>query len=368
MLRDEINMDDLKRYEFIDLLKVIAIFCVIIYHYNNMTIDLFMSGNTNSCLNYFFLTSFSVGVPIFFFVNGALLLNKEFKLKKHILKLKKIVVLTLVWAVITLLILMPLKNEYMTLFEFAKSLATWKGGWIDHLWFLKALVVTYIFFPLIKKVYDEDQNILCFFLVVTFLLTFGNVILSNCANIVEFIAGVNYLKGNANFFGEFNPFRGIYGFSMIYFILGGLFFKYRKELFHKNWTKKAIGIIIVSMILLTGYGVMMTKSNEEVFDIVWYGYDSIPTLFMVIAFYILALRYKGKHGISSVIKLVAQNSFGIYLVHRIWGSFFIKYFQKLSYSTSILVNILFALFLILVCLVTVLILKTVPLIRELFNI
>lgn len=357
-----------ERYEFIDLLKAIAIFFVIIYHYNNLTINFFETQKIISYFNYFFESIVSTCVPIFFFVNGALLLNKDFNLKKHILKLITIVLLTLIWGIITLLILMPVKNEYMSLFEFAKSLVLWKEHWINHLWFLKALVVIYIFLPLIKKTYDSERNNLYFFLVITFVMTFGSVFLSNCANVLEFIIGKNYIRGNVNFFGEFNAFRGIYGYSIVYFILGGLFFKHKEKFYDKKWQTIAIYAIVISMVLLTLYSVLMSKSNGEICDIVWYGYDTISTLCMVISLFVLSLKYKGNYKISKIISITGKNSLGIYFVHVIWGSLFLEYFKKLPFSGNVLTNLLFALFVLLISLISVLVSKKIPVVKKLFAI
>ncbi|WBW98612.1 acyltransferase [Oceanirhabdus sp. W0125-5] len=355
-----------KRYEFIDLLKAIAIFFVVIYHYNNLSINFLETQKQVSYLNYFFKSIFSTCVPIFFFLNGALLLNKNFNLKKHIYKLITIIFITVIWGIITLLILMPIKNEYMSLFEFVKSLVTWKPHWINHLWFLQALVVIYIFFPLIKKTYDSEVNNLYFFLIIAFIMTFGNVFLSNCANVLEFIIGKNYLRGNINFFDEFNAFRGIYGYSIVYFILGGLFFKYKEKFHEKKWVIRSISTIVISMVILTLYGVLMSKSNGEIYDIVWYGYDTIPTLFMVIALYILALKYKGNHKVFKLINITGKNSLGIYFMHMFWGSLFIKYFERFPYSHNIITNLLFALFVLLISLLSVLLLKKIPVVKKLF--
>lgn len=372
---NEISLEDFdmeehikERYEYIDLLKAIAIFFVVMYHFNNLTINFLENQNTISYCNYFFEAILSTCVPIFFFVNGALLLNKDFYLKKHILKLITIILLTIIWGIITLLILMPIKDQYMSLFEFGKSLALWKAQWINHLWFLKAVVVIYIFFPLIKKTYDSESNSLYFFLVVAFIMTFGNVLLSNCVNILEYIIGKNYLKANANFFGEFNAFKGIYGYSIVYFILGGLFFKYKGKFYDRKWRIISIFAIGVSMVLLTLYSVLMSRSNGEIYDIVWYGYDSIPTLCMVMSLFILSLKYKINHKLLNIISITGRNSLGIYFIHVIWGNLFLKYFKRLPYSGNIATNLLFGLLVLLISLLTVLLLKKVPIVKKLFAI
>lgn len=354
-----------ERYEFIDLLKAIAVFLVVMGHNSNLRTDFLESGSLFTYFNYFTRIFLCVCVPTFFFVNGALLLNKSFNLKKHINRIISIIIITVFWAIITLLVLMPIKGEYMSLIEFAKSLWNWRIDWINYLWFMQALVTIYIFFPLIKVAYDKEINCLYFFLAIAFIMSFGNVLLSNCANIIEFIIGKNYIEGNFNFFNKFNVFDSIYGYAFVYFILGGLFLKNKDKFYEDKWKKIAIGVIGVSLALLTAYGILMSKSNGAMYNIIWVGFEMIPTLGMVIAMYILSLRYKGKSKLSKFISLVSQNSFGIYLTHWTWSFFFIKYMKRLPYSDNILAAIIYAMFLLLISLLTVLLIKKVPLIKKL---
>ena len=354
------------RYQFIDSLKAIAIFFVVIYHCNNLKYNITETQDVFSYLNYFSISILSVCVPIFFFVNGALLLNKELNLKKHIYKVIHIVILMIVWGSITLLFLMPINNEYMSLLEFAKSVWKLKLNWNDHLWFLQAMVVIYVFFPLIKAAYDSKMNYIYFFLAIAFLMTFGNVFLSNCANMIGFFIGKGDLGSNRNFFKDFNAFRGIYGFSFIYFILGGLFIKQKERFRGKQWAVIAATTIAISMLLLTLYGVLMTQSHGKVFDIVWNGYDTIPTLFMVLAISILSLNFNATYKILKLIKCVGENSLGIFFVHRIWGLLLLKYFKGISYSQNLITNLMFAIIITLISLLSVLLLKRIPIIKRLF--
>jgi surface polysaccharide O-acyltransferase-like enzyme len=298
-------------------------------------------------------------------VNGALLLNKSFNLKKHIYKTISIAILTVLWGIITLLVLMPIKGEYMSIIEFAKSLWDWRMDWINYLWFMQALVIIYIFFPLIKVVYDKDIKCLYFFLITAFIMSFGNVFLSNCANIIEYIIGKNYLEGNLNFFNKFNAFDYIYGYAIVYFILGGLFLKYKDKFYEKKWEKIAVGVTAVSILVLALYGILMTKSNGTMYDIIWDGFAMIPTLCLVITMYIFSLRYKGKNKLSNFITLVSKNSFGIYLTHWTWSFLFIKYMKRIPNSDNILAALIYAVVILLVSLLTVLLLKKIPLVKKL---
>lgn len=357
-----------ERYEFIDLLKASAIFFVVIYHFNNLKINFLGTQSTVSYFHYFFKSILSTCVPIFFFVNGALLLNKDFNLKKHISKIVHLTILTIVWGILTLFVLMFVKNEYMSLPEFAKGLWNLKQGWINHLWYLPALVVVYIFFPLIKSTYDHNSNNLYFFLIIAFFMTFGNVFLSNCVNIIKFIMHKDNLIINYNYFNRFNAFRGIYGYSFVYFILGGLMLKHKKYFYKNKWTTIAILSIPISMIFHTVYGILISKGNGKMYDIVWNGYDTISTLCIVMAFFILSLHYKGENRFSRLIAIVGKNSIGIYFLHKIWGMIFIKYFRQLPLSHNIVTNTFLGIFILLISLFSVLILKKVPVVKKLFAI
>ena len=354
------------RYESFDFLKAMAIFMVVIYHCNNLKPDLTVNQDGLSLLYYFAQSILSACVPIFFFVNGALLLNKEFNLKSHLFKLLKMGLLTVAWGIITLLLLMPINNEFMTLSEFSKNVLKLKTDWNDHLWFLQAMTVIYVFFPLLKTTFVHNRNQVIFFLSFAFLMTFGNAFLSAGVNVIGLITGKNSVVENRNFFFDFNAFRGIYGFSFVYFILGGFFFGMRDKFRSKKWVMLAAAGILISMLLLTAYGVIMSRYYGIDFDIVWNGYDTIPTFLMVLGFAILSLQYRGTGKISKLVNAIGRNSLGIYFVHRIWGLQLLKYFKEIPYSHSLVANIIFSGFITILSLFTVLLLKRIPIVRRLF--
>jgi len=123
------------------------------------------------------------------------------------------------------------------------------------------------------------------------------------------------------------------------------------------------------MVLLTTYGILMSKKNDWLYDIVWNGYPTIPTLIMVIAFFILSLRYEGRYkflNLNPLIDIISKNTLGIYLVHLIWGRLFLPYFKELSFSQNTLPNLLYAILILFLSLQTVLILRRIPIINNLF--
>ena len=148
-----------KRLAHIDILEFIAIFFVILYHSTLYSYDFLMECKFTHYVLYYFRTILSTCVPLFFFANGYLLFGKSFALRKHILKMIKLIALTMIWAIITLIFLQPIKQETLSLVEFIKSIWHWKQGWINHLWYMGALICIYVFFPLLKNAYDNNYKV-----------------------------------------------------------------------------------------------------------------------------------------------------------------------------------------------------------------
>ncbi|KAB1155864.1 acyltransferase [Flavobacterium luteum] len=357
-----------KRYDFIDLLKAIAIFFVVMFHFNYLQID-FLIGNDNiSYINYFIKSILCTCVPLFFFVNGALLLNKSsLDLKNHIFKMGNIIILTVVWGIITLLALSIIRNEKLSFLEVIKGVYYLKDGWINHIWFLEALICIYIFFPLIFHVFKNNVNSFYFFFACVMLLTFGNSFISNCATVISFLSQKMLdSQLTQNHFKEFNPFRGMHGYSIGYFLLGGLLFYHKDFINRKKYRLIAIITIPLSMLLLFLYGVIVSKKQNQIWNIVWYGYDTIFALILVAAIFVLSLKYQHKGIFGKGIHLIGENSLGIYFLHIIIGDFLKPFYSEIEFNQTIVVNIIFASIILLSSLFIVLLFKKIPIVKHLF--
>jgi surface polysaccharide O-acyltransferase-like enzyme len=233
---------------------------------------------------------------------------------------------------------------------------------------LRALVIIYTIFPIIKIAYDTNKKIFNYFFWLVMILTFGNVLIAILANIFEYLIRKNYINGHFDFFTSINVFHGIQGYSIGYFIFGGVFMNY-KGWIYKNFNKIfLLSIILLSMLLLAIYGIIMSKSNGEIFDTVFTGYATIFTLINVLAISCLSVNYKYSGLIGKIIKLIGSNTLGIYLVHVFVGSLLIMFYKTIKISTNIIINILFALIILMFSLFITITLKKIPLIKELFKI
>ena len=157
-----------KRIDYIDVLKFISIFCVVMTHGTTINYDFLENQNLYRYICYSFRPILSICVPLFFLVNGYLLFSKSLNLKKHIKKTIKLTILTVLWGVIMLIVLMPIKKEYLSIEKFIKYLWNFENGWVNTLWFMGALICIYSVFPLLKITFDNNKKCFIYFCVMCY--------------------------------------------------------------------------------------------------------------------------------------------------------------------------------------------------------
>ena len=154
-----------KRYHYLDVLKLLAIAFVVLYHHGAKTLFPSFLSDIMSVL--------SVCAPMFFFVNGALLFNKELDLKKHTKKTLKLVFVILFWSVILTFLLMVVRGDYLSFYEFLDTVLYLKNGWIHYLWFFRALLIIYVLFPMFKLLFDNHRKYFYFIFSLLLVLSVG---------------------------------------------------------------------------------------------------------------------------------------------------------------------------------------------------
>ncbi len=359
-------MTERKRKAFADLLKTIAIIFVVVYHNTQININFIDDQSWLIYVNYYLKSALSVCVPLFFFVNGGLLLNKSsLDIQRHSQKIIKIIILTAVWGAITTFLLSLIRKDPLPLLDIVKSSLYLKFGWNHHLWFFQALIVVYIFYPLLFVTFKQAKKIFYFFGITVFIFTFFNTFLGQIINVVAITLSIDNVVDawKFNYFSEINAFRGIYGYSIGYFMLGGVLFTYS--------VKSSIGrnalftlLLLISMGGLCLYGVMISQYEQKIWDLVWNGYDSLFTLINVVLMFMLAVCYQGSGKIlSNTIEVIGKNSLGIYLIHWIIQ----EPIRSLIATDSFLGTLIATLVIILLSLAITLTIKRTPLLRNLLS-
>lgn len=65
---------------------------------------------------------------------------------------------------------------------------TFRQGWINHLWYIGALICIYVFLPVFKSVFDTNRKYFYYITIIIALFTFGNTTINIIVTIV--IGGV----------------------------------------------------------------------------------------------------------------------------------------------------------------------------------
>lgn len=311
----------LKRVQSFDILKALSIFLVVFCH---------CSGFIGTIAENVFMTICFIGVPIFFMINGALLLNKPFDLKKHLKKTVNIYFVAVAWRLIYLVIgLVQSKNMGM-FFDHTQETLSYLFLWTEssfanpaHMWFMKHLLAIYLIFPLIHLCFDKDKknkNTAYFFLVVLF------IVFIVCVEMNYFIYMlVKYFHLSIHIvptdITSFMPYTK--GQSIFYFVFGGVVWDYLKD---EEW-KKRFKIeykhrILAGIVFLFSWFLMMVTKFWV--DGTWSwngtlyadGYSRIPTFLAVVSLSALFIDIDlNNKTIKTIFKVVSNSTLGIFYLH-----------------------------------------------------
>lgn len=368
-----------ERLANLDLMKFFAIFFVVLYHTRYISNNI-MNGATNeSRLVFFVHCILAMCVPMFFFVNGFLLINKKLNLKKHIFKTVKFIVITFIWGALSLFVLMYIKGEMLDIFQFLFGLWKWKLGWINHLWFMGSLVCIYIVFPLIKNAFDNNRKIFNYFLIFCMIVVFGSSILNMVATVTNTLVPKSFGKisieyVSRNWLNIFNPLGGLKAHSFAFFMLGCFFGGNKEKISEKVKKCKFINpftlmlIFAFSTFLYAFWGYSSAHIIGKQWDVVWNGYDSIFTLINIVTVYFLFEYYKGskKNPLSYVVRAVSQNTLGIYFMHPLLLEILrVKGVIDLPFMQNYFANIIYVLVVVLICTAVSAVLRKIPIIKNL---
>jgi surface polysaccharide O-acyltransferase-like enzyme len=365
------------RLHFIDAAKALAIYLVIVYHIGTTQENLIgHAADEKSYSRYFFHGFAAIGVPLFFLINGFLVLNREVQLRKHIAKTLRLYALTLIWSLITLICLALIDGDRYYAAEFVRSVFLLKHGENNHLWFLFALVGIYLLLPALKAVYDyHDRKVLLWTLLLLFVFSFGSIAANWCLNLGEAYLGhaIDVTDGRIKRYQPFdvqgiNLFSG-YSWSLVYFMGGGLLGGGLAKSYRTIPVWGLCSAFLTGALALFAYGLAVSPFLAgKMFDTAFDGYNSIPGLIMTVtAFLLLQRLWKGFGGLGTLITSVGANSLGIYLLHVIILRLLNRGLPALAYLDSLPLTLAYAAVILVASWLLTVLLKRVPVVQRLFR-
>jgi surface polysaccharide O-acyltransferase-like enzyme len=330
----------------LDLLKILACFSVVVLHVTGRVVFV----NNNYTLSHFFYYAACIAVPIFFMVNGYLLLNKNEITYKYIWKkISNILIVVFSWNLIILIGKLIIKREFNNpIYSVVENLI--QRGYFWQFWFFGSLIIIYLFVPILNKYFKNVKSavlLTCMFIGISLVIDLISIFRSlNGDSIVQ----INVIQ----------TFR--LWTWLAYYLLGGLLGNtlVKNKILNFFNVKWNWAILISSLTISNIYQYNMAKLYNAVNA--EYFYDNILTFVYVISLFILVLRFNFK-SLNRFILLISSNMIGIYILHAT----VIKVLSKLISFDKPLLNTIIIFIVFISSLLCSWIISKIPIVKKLIS-
>lgn len=287
-----------EKLEWIDSLRVLATFSVIILHVACSILYQYGSiSNLDWWVGNIYDSSVRFCVPIFLMISGTLILSKTYEsigeyLRKRVLR---ILFPFLFWSIIYITRDLFFKfnhGEYLSFIEVLKFIfLRLKDGASFHLWYVYMIIGLYLFFPIIGKwINKSNKHEIKYFLGIWVL-----AILAQLPFVKEFMPNI-----------DFYYFSGYIGLPILGYYLNQISFNFNR--------KRIIYIVsILAGILITIFGTYLITKYKGSFYHGFYDYLSLNVIFVsagIFLFFKDFVRFNSK-----TILFFSKYSYGTYLIH-----------------------------------------------------
>jgi surface polysaccharide O-acyltransferase-like enzyme len=299
-----------------DLIKTIAIIMIVFYHlggidYGSIELGHFFLPNFNK----FFSAFCAAGVPLFFLVNGALVIHKNKHWKQLLLKAFHLLFLLFFWKFVLQYLI---SNRLLGIQEN-----------MVHFWFLGTLSIVYSVSIVLHKYSHLRYFFLIFLLFFPFLYNF-------IWDIFLFLSP------------SFDSFKVTHtGFITLYAILYYYLGDYLSC--HQICSYYSLGLILLGLILVNFEVVAMSNHYQAIYDGVNSSFPTLGALAISVGIFFLLKNVSFTNGIiSNIVSFVGQNTMGTYIFHVFFiillRQFCSSYISNLNYFSAFSISVIIILF------------------------
>lgn len=271
-----------------DLLKALAMFMVVFYHYLMLDFAFEPGEFYIPNFNKIFQLICAAGVPVFFMVNGALTINNKITYQKVINKVSRIFLIALFWSLV-------LRCGVIG-FLYGNGQPKSLYAFINFYWFLISLAYVYILNYLIQILPKWIGYLL---VIAIFTVTFVNNFIWD---IILFIDPSHIL-----------PRWGHTGLFTLYGVVYSRIGAYLKNS-KLNFTTSVL-IFLLGLALTIFTTIVMTNHDGAVYDGVNGSFPTFGALFMSVGLFCMLKDVKEPFWSSQLIKTIGINSCGVYIFH-----------------------------------------------------
>ena len=310
---------NVKRIKYIDIMKGVAIICVVLCH----AVESAYSGaewialsNMSKIFKITIFTIGRIGVPLFVLASGVLLLNKKFENENDIIKFYKrnlvpLLIVTEIWNTIYYIFMKVWYSQEFEIKEFVEILLFLKNSNSPNMWYMPMILGMYIVVPFLSIIVHkfslkEIKIPLIVGIICSTLIPSLSVILSYRIPTSTVI--------NTAFLG------GVYG---IYLVLG--YYMDKINILDKISTLKMIFILIIELCITVASQIILL--NKGVNYNLWYNF--LPLVILAFTVFILLKRLKNiNEKIYAIFYKLSTQTLAIFFIHML-----IKYIVQ-SYINS----------------------------------
>lgn len=364
----------------VDVCKTMAMFMVVFLHY-----AMWSAFYPTGAIGTVFTVICASAVPLFFALNGALMLTRPLDPRRHWSRLLQLIIVITLWKILTVALFAFAGTPFPSVYRFvgfllgSESFASYPPG---YFWFLNALVAVYLVYPVLKIVFDSKAHghaTLKCLMGVLFVFTIGRSTLIMVLQGIDHYTGLgtaSVMSGLTNL-----SLAGEYGNMALFFLLGGCMGRWHTIV--QAWIREHGNMVLVYGGILAGwaslYGIQRLQNAEKGLDLtVDDGYSLLPTF--IIVFFVLFLALGCKRS-SNAVKtrlstILGGCTFGVYLLHFLiltptilWQKSVIDSgtYAPLTGFAGVAVNLVFALLVFLFCSALSFFLGKIPVIKILFD-
>lgn len=334
-------MDKNKRIIKYDIARTFAILCVLLCHCTETIYNLSPNGwdGLSNQSRIFMISSFTIGrlgVPIFLFLSGALLLKKQIETDEDVFKFYKnnllpLVIANSIWVIIYNIFFCFTNQEANVTFEnIIKELLIMKNVPVPNMWYFPMIIGMYIGIPFIAKLVNTfSVKSFSLLMITTFISSFTLPVI----NIILAIFGI---ENSWNTLLDLNFLGGTYG---LYILLGYC-------ISHKNKIK--INNIWISIIAILNFGItvgiqLLSYSNISKYTYnVWYNNPFL--LICTACLFILFNRIDdSKVKMGKIFTLISRISLSLFFIHYIVQTILKPYILNIKIMMPLKVGVLFLL-------------------------
>ncbi len=317
-----------QRLPYIDYLKAFAIFLVVCYHSRYIPFD-----------STFIACAYSCCVPIFFMVNGFMMLRKERSISDLWKSNLKLILLTLIWSFILSASYMCLTGEFVnssikdSLILLTKHSLYFDQDYSNYLWFLLALIFLNAVNPILYAFIHSRKNNIWYLVILLGLTTI---------QIFDYLTN-KYINPLMHY-----PYR----YSLLYYVLGYALLsddvlpeiKARIRAYKYNkiylWCGVVFAVLMQYIYVLILRGPLQPLNDAkgwvrpDLIGMIWNGYGAFFIVILT-SFVCLAFKYTFTPSfVHSFTLYIGSISLPIYLMHPIFTNHVGHYLNQFDWYAA----------------------------------